>query len=67
MIVSMIGSLGFPIVACGYLATTLNKTMNSLVESINQAISTTSRQQEENNAMLQRLLDKAHFEGNEEV
>lgn len=32
--VNLIGSVGFPIVACVYLATTLNKTLQSVVEAL---------------------------------
>ena len=35
MLTQLIGSVGFPIVMCGYMMITTNKTLQSLTESIN--------------------------------
>ena len=35
MLTQLIGSVGFPIVMCGYMMITNNKTLQSLTESIN--------------------------------
>ena len=46
-IVSLIGSLGFPIVACVYLAHFNNKTLNELKDTLNS-----------NTVVLEKLLTK---------
>lgn len=56
IIIQTIGSVGFPIVACGYMATVMNKTVQANTEATNAL-----------RELVQRLLDKAHFESGEEV
>ena len=56
MIGSFISSYGFPIVACGYMAIVMNKTVKANTEATNSLA-----------ALVQRLIDKAHFEGSEDL
>lgn len=52
----VIGSLGFPIAACFYMATTMNKSLQANTEATNALA-----------ALVQRLMDKAHFESGDGV
>lgn len=50
-IIQAVGSIGFPIVACGYLMTTFKKSMENLSEIIGN-----------NNVVLARILEKLNMD-----
>lgn len=56
MLTQAVGSLGFPIAACAYMATTMNKSLQANTQATNALA-----------ALVQRLMDKAHFESGDEV
>lgn len=58
-VVNLISTVGFPIVACIYLATTLNKSMQNLSDSINNMEKTMS-EMSASDRELKDFLKEAH-------
>lgn len=51
LIIQAVGSMGFPIVACGYLMTTFKSTMDHLAEMLNN-----------NSVVMARILEKLNLD-----